>query len=239
MVRPGYYYYTNLRARRAFWVVAGFLAVIALGRKWDAVSVTLQSQALLYVSDLRFRFIVFAIVVVLIFYFRSRSTRSSASFSDSRHNYYSESGVEDETIYAPYTDPTEYVLALETYRILRGFKPGWLYYCCLEADLLEEYESLQASGRIERSFKGSAGSTRRNSREGPKVDEQQRANSDPYEILGVLRSASIDEVKRAYRELIKLYHPDRVHGLGAELQDLARVKTAAINTAYEELSKRR
>ena len=31
---------------------------------------------------------------------------------------------------------------------------------------------------------------------------------DPYEVLGVSKDASADEIKRAYRKLSKKYHPD-------------------------------
>jgi DnaJ-class molecular chaperone len=51
---------------------------------------------------------------------------------------------------------------------------------------------------------------------------------DPYEVLGVARSASEAEVKRAYRKLAKQYHPDRHAG-----DKKAQAKFAEINSANE------
>jgi len=55
------------------------------------------------------------------------------------------------------------------------------------------------------------------------------AQRDYYEILGVSRTASADEIKRAYRKLVKQYHPDIYDGPDAD----ARIKE--INEAYEVL----
>ena len=55
------------------------------------------------------------------------------------------------------------------------------------------------------------------------------AKRDYYEILGVSRTASADEIKRAYRKLAKQYHPDIYKGADAE----SRIKE--INEAYEVL----
>lgn len=51
---------------------------------------------------------------------------------------------------------------------------------------------------------------------------------DPYEVLGVSRNASDEEIKKAYRELAKKYHPDRNPG-DAE----AAKKMNEINAAYD------
>lgn len=54
---------------------------------------------------------------------------------------------------------------------------------------------------------------------------------NPYEILGVSRNASKDEVKKAYRELAKKYHPD-VHS-DNPLADLAEEKFKEVQAAYD------
>lgn len=56
---------------------------------------------------------------------------------------------------------------------------------------------------------------------------------DPYKILGVAPNASDEEVKKAYRELARKYHPDKY--AGSDLADLASEKMKEVNAAYEEI----
>ena len=60
---------------------------------------------------------------------------------------------------------------------------------------------------------------------------------DPYSVLGVSQSASDDEVKKAYRELARKYHPDNYQN--NPLADLAEEKMKEINEAYETITKQR
>ena len=57
--------------------------------------------------------------------------------------------------------------------------------------------------------------------------------NDPYKILGIDRSASDEEVKKAYRELARKYHPDNY--VNTPLADLAEEKMKEINEAYETI----
>jgi len=61
--------------------------------------------------------------------------------------------------------------------------------------------------------------------------------TDPYKILGVSPNATDDEVKKAYRELAKKYHPDNFHD--NPLGELASEKMKEINAAYDEIQRMR
>jgi DnaJ domain len=58
---------------------------------------------------------------------------------------------------------------------------------------------------------------------------------DPYQVLRITTSASKEEIKAAYFNLIKQYHPDKVSHLGQEFQKLADKKAQLINRAYQIL----
>ena len=64
---------------------------------------------------------------------------------------------------------------------------------------------------------------------------------DPYEVLGCIRTATDDEVRRAYREKAKQLHPDalRAQGLSEELISRANDRMARINAAWAEVRRER
>ncbi len=72
---------------------------------------------------------------------------------------------------------------------------------------------------------------------------QDEAKSDAWEsqseeeryarVLGLSTMITATDVKRAYRELLAKYHPDKVNHLGNEFKRIAEVKTREILEAYD------
>ena len=60
--------------------------------------------------------------------------------------------------------------------------------------------------------------------------------TDPYSILGVSPNATDEEVKAAYKNLVKKYHPDNYDD-NNPLKELATEKMQEINAAYDEIQR--
>lgn len=73
-------------------------------------------------------------------------------------------------------------------------------------------------------------------REVPTVEEP-----DPYLVLGVSRDATDEEIRRAWRRLVREHHPDRLvaEGMPEEMVKRANDRLAAINAAYDRIAKER
>ncbi len=65
------------------------------------------------------------------------------------------------------------------------------------------------------------------------------SSDNAYKILEIDKSATNDEIKKAYRKMAKKYHPDKVIHLGKEHQEGAKEKFRQVQEAYEQLQKER
>ncbi len=61
---------------------------------------------------------------------------------------------------------------------------------------------------------------------------------DPYQVLGVNRESSDEEIKKAYRELARKYHPDR-YANNPDFAEIANEKMQEINAAYDAINAER
>ncbi len=113
----------------------------------------------------------------------------------------------------------------------------WYHFIYRPAKAREKYERernernshQERGGGQERAYRGNQGSAE---------EKNSFSNHDPYEILGVSRNASADEIKSAYRKLALKYHPDKVDYLGDEFKELAEKKFKDIQEAYQKLTVR-
>lgn len=60
-----------------------------------------------------------------------------------------------------------------------------------------------------------------------------------YEVLGLNKTATDEEIKKAYRQLAIRYHPDKVASMGEEAQQGAKEKFQKVQEAYENIKKTR
>lgn len=67
------------------------------------------------------------------------------------------------------------------------------------------------------------------------------AERDPYDVLGVTPKASMSEIKKAWRQLVRDTHPDRLmaKGVPEEAVKMAEKRMIAINRAWDDINERR
>ena len=65
------------------------------------------------------------------------------------------------------------------------------------------------------------------------------SSDSAYRILEVEKTASADEIKKAYRRMVKKYHPDKLQHLGEEHLKGAEDKFRQVQKAYEKIQKER
>ena len=65
------------------------------------------------------------------------------------------------------------------------------------------------------------------------------SSDNAYKILEIDKTASVDDIKKAYRNMAKKYHPDKVIHLGKEHREGAEEKFRQVQAAYEQIQKER
>ena len=60
-----------------------------------------------------------------------------------------------------------------------------------------------------------------------------------YDVLGIKDTATKDEIKKAYRTMVKKYHPDKLQHMDEVYRNGAEEKFRKVQEAYEQLQKER
>lgn len=107
---------------------------------------------------------------------------------------------------------------------------------------VKDYEKfLQNKKKIESiSYNRHESNNEKKQKDRPKNESSQSTNLSAEILFGISPGErfSKDDLKKRYRELLKMNHPDRVATLSEEFKELADKKTKQINSAYEKLLKK-
>ena len=63
--------------------------------------------------------------------------------------------------------------------------------------------------------------------------------NNAYEILGLNKSSTEDQIKTAYRKMVKKYHPDKLRGVSEDVVKMAKEKFQSVKDAYDAIRKQR
>ena len=120
---------------------------------------------------------------------------------------------------------------LPDFMVLRGWIDDLVVLYLLYRYYLKPFLAAREAGRYD------TGGRQESTGGGQAPPHQESGARDPYEVLGVARGASADEIRRAYRELAAKYHPDKVEHLGEDFKRLAEQRFKEIQAAYQALSR--
>lgn len=101
----------------------------------------------------------------------------------------------------------------------------------LTIDSLLSMHSFTYEGNFQRKQQGNQQQSSRSSR------RPSYSLKDAYRVLEISENATESEVKKAYRKLVVIYHPDKVSQMGANFQKSAKEKFQKIQDAYEQIKK--
>ena len=102
-----------------------------------------------------------------------------------------------------------------------------------------DYESIKAMYTYGFSGNGGSSSSGGSYSGGESTSYRSHTLDSDYQILEISPNATDDEVKKAYRNLAKKYHPDRVAHLGDDMRKAAEEKFARLSQAYDNIRKAR
>jgi DnaJ like chaperone protein len=126
-----------------------------------------------------------------------------------------------------YNDKEEHVLK----EIAKAFKIGGKRFEMLEKRVIKT-KGYSAKSQQEQS-------NQNQSRNFHMMDQLRRMSYNPYAVLEIDQNVSNDDLKKAYRKLVKIYHPDKSMMENEETRKKDAIKILEINEAYEAIKKMR